>query len=45
MEVRKLDTKAEMARAAGVRAAEALREAIAKSGGANVVAATGASQF
>jgi len=45
METRIFDTKAEMARAAGERAAEALREAITRNGGANVVAATGASQF
>ena len=45
METRTFDTKAEMARAAGERAAELLREAIARGGSANVIAATGASQF
>ena len=45
METRTLDTKAEMAQAAGERAADLLREAIARGGRANVIAATGASQF
>jgi glucosamine-6-phosphate deaminase len=45
METRILETKADMARAAGERAAESLREALARKGGANVIAATGASQF
>jgi glucosamine-6-phosphate deaminase len=45
METRTFDTKKEMARAAADRAAVVLREAIARAGRANVVAATGASQF
>jgi glucosamine-6-phosphate deaminase len=45
METRILETKAEMAQVAGARAAEILREALARGGRANVIAATGASQF
>jgi len=45
MDVRRFDTKAEMAAAAGARAAAALGEAIARQGRAYVIAATGASQF
>ena len=45
METRTFDTRAEMARAAGERAADLLREAIAGADRANVIAATGASQF
>ena len=45
METSTFDTRAEMARAAGERAAELLRRAIASGGHANVIAATGASQF
>ena len=41
MEIRILETKAEMAQAAGERAAEILRETLARSGRANVIAATG----
>jgi len=45
MEVRRFETKLEMAQAAAGRAAEVLREAIARGGVAHVIAATGASQF
>jgi glucosamine-6-phosphate deaminase len=45
METRTFDTRGDMAHAAADRAAEALREAIAQDGHANVIAATGASQF
>jgi glucosamine-6-phosphate deaminase len=45
METKTFDTKAEMARAAGGQAAEILRAALARGGRANVIAATGASQF
>src|SRR5256885_9885208 len=45
MDVRMFETKTEMAAAAAAQAAEALRKAIAERGHANVIAATGASQF
>lgn len=45
MEVRVYDTKAAMAAEAGRHAGTALRDAIARSGHAHVIAATGASQF
>jgi glucosamine-6-phosphate deaminase len=45
MEIRVFDTKEEMAEAAAGRAAEAIQEALADWGHANVIAATGASQF
>jgi glucosamine-6-phosphate deaminase len=45
MEVRVLDTKAEMAEKAAEQAASAIVAAIAGSGKAHIVAATGASQF
>jgi glucosamine-6-phosphate deaminase len=45
MEIRRFETKLEMAQAAAERAAEALRAAIARDGDAHVIAATGASQF
>lgn len=45
MEVRTFDSKSEMARAAAAQAGAILREAIARSGQARVIAATGASQF
>jgi glucosamine-6-phosphate deaminase len=45
MEVRVLPDKAEMGAAAAAQAADLIREAIASRGGANVIAATGASQF
>jgi glucosamine-6-phosphate deaminase len=45
VEIRIFDTKAEMARAAGERAAGAIRASIAERGRAHVIAATGASQL
>jgi glucosamine-6-phosphate deaminase len=45
MEIQVFDTRQEMARAAAERAASVLRETIARAGRANVIAATGASQF
>jgi glucosamine-6-phosphate deaminase len=45
MEIRRFETKLEMAQAAAERAAEALRAVIARDGDAHVIAATGASQF
>jgi glucosamine-6-phosphate deaminase len=45
MDVRIFDTKRELGRAAAERAAAAIGEAIARSGEARVIAATGASQF
>jgi glucosamine-6-phosphate deaminase len=45
MEIRRFETKLEMAQAAAERAAEALRAAIAHDRDAHVIAATGASQF
>ena len=45
MEVRVFESKASMAAEAARRAGAALREAIARSGHAHVIAATGASQF
>ena len=45
MDVRIFDTKQELGRAAAERAADAISEAIARSGEARVIAATGASQF
>jgi glucosamine-6-phosphate deaminase len=45
LEIRIFDTKAEMARAAADRATEAIQEALLDWGHANVIAATGASQF
>ena len=45
MDTRIFETKAEMARAASERAAAVLRETLTGSGRANVIAATGASQF
>jgi len=45
MDVRIFETKTEMAAAAAAQAADALRQAIEARGGANVIAATGASQF
>jgi glucosamine-6-phosphate deaminase len=45
MEIRVFDTKEEMAEAAAGRAAGAIQEALADWGHANVIAATGASQF
>jgi glucosamine-6-phosphate deaminase len=45
MDIRTFDTRPEMARAAAERAATVLRETIARSGRAHVIAATGASQF
>ncbi len=45
MQIHVFDTKTEMAQAAGTRAAELLKTAIAQRGHATFVAATGASQF
>jgi glucosamine-6-phosphate deaminase len=45
MEIRVFETKVELGKAAGADAAAILRDAIARRGGAHVVAATGASQF
>ena len=45
MEIRIFDTRPEMAGAAAEQAASALRETLARAGRANVIAATGASQF
>ena len=45
MDVRIFDTKQELGRAAAERAAAAIGEAIARTGEARVIAATGASQF
>src|SRR5262249_13697086 len=45
VEIRVFETKAEMARAAADRAGAAIAEALAARGRANVIAATGASQF
>jgi glucosamine-6-phosphate deaminase len=45
MEIRIFDSKAELGRAAAQRAVAAIGEAIADSGQARVIAATGASQF
>jgi glucosamine-6-phosphate deaminase len=45
MQIRVFETKAELGRAAAARAAAAIGEAVARSGSARVVAATGASQF
>lgn len=45
MEIRRFETKEEMAREAAARAAALLRETIASQGRAHVIAATGAAQF
>jgi len=45
MEIRVFDTKQELGRAAAERAKAAIGEAVARSGEARVIAATGASQF
>ena len=45
MDVRVLDTKQDLGRAAAERAAAAVGEAIARNAEARVIAATGASQF
>jgi glucosamine-6-phosphate deaminase len=45
MEIRVFDTKIELGRAAAERARAAIGEAVARSGAARVIAATGASQF
>lgn len=45
MDIRIFDTRPEMAQAAAERAATVLRETLARAGRANVIAATGASQF
>lgn len=45
MEIRVFDSKQELGRAAAERAAGAIAEAVARSGEARVIAATGASQF
>lgn len=45
MEIRILDSKAQLGSAAAARAAEALRTAVARDGHARAIAATGASQF
>ena len=45
MEIRVFDTKQQLGRAAAERARAAIAEAVARSGEARVIAATGASQF
>jgi len=45
MQIGVFDTKAELGQAAAARAAAAIGEAVARSGSARVIAATGASQF
>ena len=45
MDIRVFDSKLDLGRAAAERAADAIGEAIARSGEARVIAATGASQF
>jgi glucosamine-6-phosphate deaminase len=45
MEIRILDTKQELGRAAACRAADVIREAIDRKGAANIILPTGASQF